>query len=160
MFSLVSNRTAQKRHLSKVILAQLNTLSAEGEKKKLKAWPAVAILIGINMCQPQRCQGCLLRKRWGFAQFWCFWLMVLGNQALCFQDRSPSCDIALFYSPLKHELCDRVLLCCLWGFQCHGLNLHLKGNLKKICPGIFSPRFKVSFHSVSPARQLMKGFVQ
>lgn len=37
----------------------------KGKKRKLKAWPAVAILIGANMCQLQQCQGCLLRKRWG-----------------------------------------------------------------------------------------------
>lgn len=69
MLSLVLNTKAQKRHLSKLILAQANKLSAEGEKKKLKALLAVAILIGANMCQPQQRQGCLLRNRWGFAQY-------------------------------------------------------------------------------------------
>lgn len=37
MLSLVSNRKAQKQYLSKLLLVQANKLSAEGEKKKLKA---------------------------------------------------------------------------------------------------------------------------
>lgn len=145
-----------------MVLARANKLSAEGKKKETEILTSVSKpQYGANMCQPQQCQGCLLRERWGFAQSWCsgwwFW------EARLFISRTEIPLATQHFStlPWKLGLCNRGVLCCLWGMQCHGLLLHHKGGLRKICPCILSPRLKVSLDLVSPSarKKLMEKFV-